>query len=657
MCQIKWVSEIKDIGLLEANNKEKSFLKFLANRIYKICELESKLTDKYFEEKTFDDLLKENQEIYTNIIGDNYKTSYGNPNYTAQEFGEESGKIITYLYKQYTDVIDLVFIHRVKKIDKLNELFIDICNSVWNNGFNSKDILENIKKIEKEFIPIDMEYKVNDLIDVNSYYKGIVETCTADDLRYLFKYGKYISDNEINTAKFLSDYSEVNKIAYTMVKGYMDSFKREKKDYTKKDFVKVIYYVGQEAIVKEIIKEFHKYGLTTVLTLVSSTEPNKQYTYDHRFDISLIFDKELAKYREEKMEEAFQNNSEAARKFSGGAYFETFGEKPFTPESKSSCLKFTDEGAALYQNHLGRLRAIQDRYVPSKENTFTIIAFPSPEIGEKFEVIFEETMKINTLDSNKWEKIQQHIINALDKGEFIHVKGRGTNKTDIMVKMHDIKNPEKETNFENCVAEVNIPVGEVFTSPTLKGTNGLLHVEEVYLDNLKYCDLQLLFEDGYIKEYNCSNFQVEEDNKKYIEENLLFPNKTLPLGEFAIGTNTLAYVIAQKYGIVNILPILIVEKMGPHFAIGDTCFSYGEDEKTYNPLDGKEIVAKDNEKSILRKVDIEKAYTSCHTDITIPYDSLGFINVIEKNGGVIEIIKEGRFILKGTEELNEPFNN
>ena len=42
---------------------------------------------------------------------------------------------------------------------------------------------------------------------------------------------------------------------------------------------------------------------------------------------------------------------------------------------------------------------------------------------------------------------------------------------------------------------------------------------------------------------------------------------------------------------------------------------------TYNP-DGKAIVARDNEISILRKEDISKAYFNCHTDITIPYDEL-----------------------------------
>ena len=123
--------------------------------------------------------------------------------------------------------------------------------------------------------------------------------------------------------------------------------------------------------------------------------------------------------------------------------------------------------------------------------------------------------------------------------------------------------------------------------------------------NFKYENLKLTFKDGYVSEYTCTNFEDEAANKEYVRENLLFPHNTLPLGEFAIGTNTLAYVIAEKYGIVDKLPVLIIEKMGPHFAIGDTCFSWVEDMPVYNMLDKKEIVARDNEKSILRKIKIK----------------------------------------------------
>ena len=187
------------------------------------------------------------------------------------------------------------------------------------------------------------------------------------------------------------------------------------------------------------------------------------------------------------------------------------------------------------------------------------------------------------------------------------------------------------------MADVNIPVGEVFTSPVLEGTEGVLHVSRVYLDELQYQDLELKFANGMVEDYRCSNFTRELENKAYIRENVLHRHPTLPLGEFAIGTNTTAYAAARKYGIEEKLPILIAEKMGPHFAVGDTCYSWSEDIKVYNP-NGKEIIARDNSISIRRKEDVSKAYFHCHTDITLPYEELGKIAVVKEDGEEILLL-------------------
>ncbi len=253
-----------------------------------------------------------------------------------------------------------------------------------------------------------------------------------------------------------------------------------------------------------------------------------------------------------------------------------------------------------------------------------------------------------------YEKVQQTLIDALDQGEYVHILGKDENKTDLKVQLYRLSNPDKETIFENCVADVNIPVGEVFTSPVLEGTNGTLHVSKVYLNELLYKNLAMEFVDGKIVSYNCTNFEKEEDNKKYIEDNILYNHPTLPLGEFAIGTNTTAYVAAKKYDIHDKMTILIAEKMGPHFAVGDTCYSWSEDTKVYNP-NGKEIVARDNSVSILRKTDLASAYFQCHTDITIPYEEIAEICVVTADRKKIVLLKDGRFVLKGTEVLNEPF--
>ena len=124
------------------------------------------------------------------------------------------------------------------------------------------------------------------------------------------------------------------------------------------------------------------------------------------------------------------------------------------------------------------------------------------------------------------------------------------------------------------------------------------------------------------------------------------------MGECAIGTNTTAYAMAKRFDIVDRLPILIVEKMGPHFAVGDTCYSWAEDSPVFNP-DGKEIIARDNEISILRKEDVSKAYFSCHTDITIPYTELDEIYGVTAEGEKLPVIADGRFVVPGTELLND----
>mgnify|MGYP000093260295 CR=1 FL=1 len=88
-----------------------------------------------------------------------------------------------------------------------------------------------------------------------------------------------------------------------------------------------------------------------------------------------------------------------------------------------------------------------------------------PEIGDNFEEIFKEVVKVNTLDKDKYRQIQQHLIDALNQAVEVHIKGKGKNKTDLYVAMHEMDDPSKETNFENCLADVNIPSWRSVYSP------------------------------------------------------------------------------------------------------------------------------------------------------------------------------------------------
>lgn len=552
-----------------------------------------------------------------------------------------------------------VYMGRLEEVVLQMELFTQIYNYFEDvEQLEYDNVYETVYSYEKDNTEIFTDLMIEDRINPdNKFAVDIVMNSDLNDLRYLYKYGEHVGFNELKMAEFLNSLSqeEIDRLAKVYTEGYRIGFINTGKDISKKGTVDIRYSLGFERIIRSAIFNFKKMGLEPVIYQVgyTTTSPNRQYAYDHRYDDALYLDKAYIKRKLEVSRHAYESRKQLAGKMAGPAVIEIFGETPFEPENKKQAYALSEEQQKLKSEYITEYQTMVQEYIKGDERSFTIIAFPIPEFGDDFEQMFKETVKINTLDSEIYGKVQQNIIDALDQAEYVKVLGKGDNKTNMKVQMHDLKNPLKETNFENCLADVNIPLGEVFTSPKLKGTEGILHVSQVYLNDLKYNDLQITFEDGKIKDYTCKNFDTEEENKKFIKQNVMFNHETLPIGEFAIGTNTTAYMVAKKYHVVYKLPILIVEKMGPHFAVGDTCYSFEEDIKTYNP-DGKEIVARENEVSALRKTDIKKAYFGCHTDITMPYDELGEITAVRKDGSEITIIKDGRFVLEGTELLNEP---
>lgn len=620
------------------------------------------------------ELQEQNAVLYEDILPENYGKSYGNPAY-AQEVLGEYGQAFTFLYAELRGAIVYAYEKRIEDLTVTLELFLEVYAAFCSEEIPSvKTVKEILKSYVNDYCQDMVEQRIREGIDPElDFAVKLIMEGNLEDPRYLYLFGEYISDNERKAAEFLNSLpqEQIEAMAKTYTEGYRIGFINGRKDLSKKETVNIRYPLGFERMVRAAIKQFAAMGLKPVIYRYAThavnkksqirvgftgTPANPQYDYDHRQDCALFFDSDFVKKKLRAMQQAYEKYKELAGVHAGPACIETFGEAPFAPENKPSAWSLTEAQQKLQVEMDNESGQIVNRYIRGDERSFTIIAYPVPEIGDNYTEIFHEIVKINTLDYQLYERIQQTIIETLDTCEWVEIKGQDGNETDLLIHLHTPEDVKKQTNFENCVADVNIPVGEVFTSPVLAGTGGTLHVKKVYLNGLQFKDLKLVFDCGQVIDYTCGNFEEEEENRKYIEDNILFHHAKLPMGEFAIGTNTTAYVAAQKYGIADKLPILIAEKMGPHFAVGDTCYSWAEDTPVFNP-DGREIIARDNEISALRKEDISMAYYGCHTDITIPYEELGSIRVIDDDGNKTSIIESGRFVLPGTEELNAPFEN
>lgn len=620
-------------------------------------------------ERSMEECEQCNQRLYADIFPEAYEKSYANPAYAVAELGEEFGAVLSLLVAHIGTNIREAFRSNMLDLTIAMELFVEIYNAFESakaeseasgNGAglpDGKEIQQIVYWYYHDYSEIFYEESIRRLINPEEDYETkIVMESDLTDLRYLYLYGEHIGENEKRIAAFLNAMSdeEVQAMADTYTEGYRIGFEVTGKDLSKKQVVQVRYPIGFERMVRASIRNFEKMGLRPTM-LATSTSPNKQFAYDHKEDRAYYVDKAYVERCLEVRKTYFEEQKKLAAGMAGPAVIEVFGEIPFSPVSKPEAFSYNEKQQQLYVYEMSQSGQITNQYIKGDERSFTIIAYPVPSIGERFEEIFAETVKINTLDYVLYRDMQQKMIDVLDEADKVHITGKGENKTDLYVNIWKLKDPSKETAFENCVADVNIPVGEVFTSPVLEGTTGKLFVSQVYLREFNYKNLEIDFKDGMIVDYTCTNFESEEENKKYIRDNVLMHHETLPMGEFAIGTNTTAYRMARDYNIADKLPILIAEKTGPHFAVGDTCYSHDEDSVSYNP-DGKAIVARENAVSALRHTDMEKAYFNCHTDITIPYDELDKITVIRRDGSTVDIIADGRFVLAGTEALNEPLD-
>jgi len=627
-----------------------------------------------------------NELLFRDLQEERYPQSWLDPAYAVKRAGG-IGQLLAVWYAECLSLIASLYEKKAENTAAVLETTIQIFNI-----FEQDEIIDKEQAVRDVIYDYLYDYaammtedylKGNCDPDSSFAYDILMNADLSDtgDHSWLYSYGERITGEELLTARLLSELPEemIEKMAEAYTDGYIRGFAMTGKDIGKKSTVLCYFPLGLDRFMRASVRRFEAAGLRVILNrhpvhlinarFAGNVQPgiygalNAQFEHDHREDLALFWGDKLKACRLKALDQAGVKLEEKLRKFSGRACVEIFGTAAETPRTRPEAPAYSEYQLQVSREYLQKDHELMNRFMPDEETSFNIIAWPAPSIADVYQArtgmepaaayreIFEKIVEINTLPVSRWQEIQQSLIDALDRASFVEVHGCEGNGTDLRIMLHTLIDPASETNFENCLADVNIPAGEVFTSPVLTGTCGLLHVGHVYINGYLFRDLKIRFEDGRVQEYSCENFSDPEEGRQLIRRVIFRNRERLPMGEFAIGTNTVAYAAARHYGIEDRMPVLIAEKTGPHFAVGDTCYSYEEDLATFNP-DGKRIIARENECSALRHSAPEQAYFRVHTDITLPYEELGLLTAVSP-GGRTDLIRDGRFVLPGTEGLNE----
>jgi len=378
----------------EVPEKYQEYFRKEAEFIMTVAQMAELVTEGAYEKLTLKELEDWNERLFEKIIPANYETSYANPAYAVKKFGVREGRLLSAFSAKYMDLVQFAARKKLYFRTILMELFLEVYGRYAEyDEFAVKDARAAYKSFlmdyRREFLEDSIRCQYNPEL---SPCKEIVLADTLDE-RTLYRYGAYITEIERKTAAFLGKLSqeEINAMADTYVDGYIRGFETMGVARKENGVAIMLCPIGFERMAAAALERFEQQGVrVSVHQRGMMTTVNRQYEYDHRQDYALVFDKLYVNRFMEDMAAVYEENKELLSMYIGPAVVETFGEPDFEPVNKKEAVQLDKRQIKLDREFDQKYAQIAYSYIKNDETSFTIIAYPVPTIGDKFEEILRK---------------------------------------------------------------------------------------------------------------------------------------------------------------------------------------------------------------------------------------------------------------------------
>ena len=227
-----------------------------------------------------------NHRLYEDILGDNYESSWANPEYAVNKLGKERGQLLSFLYAELRGCIAYAYEEDMLSFVAVVELFLEVYGSFLeanreNTDVNLKYIREAVYYHMYDYADVFVSDRVKKTISCeDTFAYDIIMNSDLSGPEYLYKYGEYIGENEIKTAEYLSslDEEKVRALAKTYVMGFVEGFKTMRIDLAPKKTVNIRYSIGQERMIRYAIELFEKYHLRPIINRYAVSRINRRLT-------------------------------------------------------------------------------------------------------------------------------------------------------------------------------------------------------------------------------------------------------------------------------------------------------------------------------------------------------------------------------------------
>ena len=203
---------------------------------------------------TLEELQALNGRLYEDILPEHYGESYANPSYAVDCLGESMGQMLSFLCAELRSLIPAVFEQNRSAMVIRMELLLEVYQACLCTA--AEEVLPDPEELRQILYWYVSDYyepesceKIAQLVcPEKDFALRIVMESDLSDLRYLYYYGEYVTDNELRTAKHLNQMPEerIALLADTYTEGYRIGFETGNKDISIKKTVNVRYCLGFE---------------------------------------------------------------------------------------------------------------------------------------------------------------------------------------------------------------------------------------------------------------------------------------------------------------------------------------------------------------------------------------------------------------------------
>lgn len=368
--------------IVEEGYGDEAFRPYFAEVAAFIC-----LMDEYYafvlsdglKKASLEELRAWNHKLYQDILPERYGSSFTDPAFAVEKLGKEFGGLLSALYAEVRSMIIPVTEKQLEEMLIRMELFVEVYSSFEYEWLESltRPAHESIRQIlywyVSDYSEIAAEAAVRNQVDPDENYAAqVMLEADLSDIRYLYRYGEYVTENEEQGAFFLASLpsEEIDLMAEEYLKKYAAGW-----DGTREVSIEISYLLGTERMVVRAIEKLTDVGCRPVIRRspagilqgedlhmrgVMGPDPNRQYVHDHKEDMALIWDKALVQRKLEVLRTVFEKYKDKAVRHVGPA--RECWQEAFEPERKPHVMYLSKEQEKMAAEYKAQAESIRRKY-------------------------------------------------------------------------------------------------------------------------------------------------------------------------------------------------------------------------------------------------------------------------------------------------------